>query len=53
MFTNKHANTQIPEILGAARAWEVTGEVRYRKLVEAFWTCVVTDRGYVATGAVC
>lgn len=51
VLTNKHANTQIPEILGAARAWEVTGEERYRNVVEAFWKCAVTDRGYVATGA--
>ncbi|ACT00644.1 beta-L-arabinofuranosidase domain-containing protein [Paenibacillus sp. JDR-2] len=51
VLTNKHANTQIPEILGAARAWEVTGEDRYRRIVEAFWRLAVTDRGYVATGA--
>ncbi|WP_237163315.1 beta-L-arabinofuranosidase domain-containing protein [Paenibacillus sp. BIHB 4019] len=51
VLTNKHANTQIPEILGAARAWEVTGEAKYRKIVEAFWKNAVTDRGYVATGA--
>ncbi|MGO4541089.1 beta-L-arabinofuranosidase domain-containing protein [Paenibacillus sp. 2TAB19] len=50
-LTNKHANTQIPEILGAARVWEVTGEERYRNVVEAFWRCAVTERGYVATGA--
>ncbi|WP_438351511.1 beta-L-arabinofuranosidase domain-containing protein [Paenibacillus sp. FA6] len=51
VLTNKHANTQIPEILGAAKAWEVTGDTRYRKVVEAFWKCAVTDRGYVCTGA--
>ncbi|MFC5469099.1 beta-L-arabinofuranosidase domain-containing protein [Cohnella suwonensis] len=51
VLTNKHANTQIPEILGAAKAWEVTGIARYREIVEAFWKCAVTERGYVATGA--
>lgn len=51
VLTNKHANTQIPEILGAARAWEVTGDERFRKVVEAFWACAVTSRGYVCTGA--
>jgi len=51
VLTNKHANTQIPEILGAARAYEVTGDERYRKVVEAFWACAVTDRGYLCTGA--
>lgn len=51
VLTNKHANTQIPEILGAARAYEVTGDERFRKTVEAFWACAVTDRGYLCTGA--
>jgi uncharacterized protein len=51
VLTNKHANTQIPEILGAARAWEVTGEERWRQVVEAFWACAVESRGYVCTGA--
>ncbi|MFS0726019.1 beta-L-arabinofuranosidase domain-containing protein [Paenibacillus sp. 1P07SE] len=51
VLTNKHANTQIPEILGAARAWEVTGDDRFRRIVETFWHCAVTERGYVATGA--
>lgn len=51
VLTNKHANTQIPEILGAAKAWEATGEIRYRHIVEAFWKCAVEDRAYLATGA--
>jgi uncharacterized protein len=50
VLTNMHANTTIPEILGAARAWEVTGENRWRDVVEAYWKCAVTDRGYFCTG---
>jgi uncharacterized protein len=50
VLTNMHANTTIPEIHGAARAWEVTGEDRYRDVVEAYWRCAVTDRGYFCTG---
>jgi hypothetical protein len=50
MLTNRHANTTIPEIHGAARAWEVTGEERWRQIVEAYWRCAVTDRGYFCTG---
>ena len=34
VLTNRHANTQVPEILGAARAREVTGEPRWRHIVE-------------------
>jgi uncharacterized protein len=49
-LTNMHANTTIPEAVGAARAWEVTGEKRYRDVVEAYWKCAVTDRGMYCTG---
>ncbi|HYK49877.1 MAG TPA: beta-L-arabinofuranosidase domain-containing protein [Terriglobales bacterium] len=50
VLTNRHANTQIPEILGAARAWEVTGDRRWRDIVEAFWFQAVTSRGTYCTG---
>lgn len=50
VLTHMHANTTIPEIHGAARAWEVTGEERWRQTVEAYWRCAVTDRGTYCTG---
>lgn len=49
-LTNMHANTTIPEIHGAARAYEVTGEDRYRLLVEAYWKLSVEDAVPFATG---
>jgi DUF1680 family protein len=49
-LTNMHANTTIPEAQGAARAWEVTGELRWRQIVDAYWDWAVTRRGYYATG---
>ena len=49
-LTNRHANTTIPEVQGAARAWEVTGERRWRDIVEAYWRLAVTDRGAYCTG---
>ena len=49
-LTNMHANTTIPEVLGCARAYEVTGEQRWREIVEAYWRCAVTNRGGFATG---
>jgi DUF1680 family protein len=49
-LTNRHANTTIPEVHGAARAYEVTGEERWRKITEAYWQCAVTERGMYATG---
>jgi hypothetical protein len=49
-LTNFHANTTIPEVVGAARAWEVTGDPRWRSVVEAYWKSAVTDRGFYCTG---
>lgn len=50
VLTNWHANTTIPEAQGAARAWEVTGDDRWRAIVEAYWDWAVTRRGAYATG---
>lgn len=50
VLTNMHANTTIPEILGCARAYEVTGEERWLQIVRCYWKCAVTDRGCFATG---
>ena len=50
VLTNMHMNTTVPEVHGAARAWEVTGEDRWRQIVEAYWRSGVTERGYYATG---
>jgi DUF1680 family protein len=49
-LTNKHANTTIPEAQGAARAYEVTGDKKWRDIAAAYWKCAVTDRGAYATG---
>lgn len=49
-LTNMHANTTIPEVLGCARAYEVTGDERWRKIAEAYWECAVTSRGSFVTG---
>ncbi len=50
VLTNMHANTTIPEILGCARAYEVTGEQKYFDIVKAYWRCAVTERGTYVTG---
>ena len=49
-LTNMHANTTIPEIMGCARAWEVTGNEKWLQIVKAYWKCAVTDRGCFVTG---
>lgn len=50
VLTNMHANTTIPEVLGCARAYEITGSEKWMEIVKAYWKCAVTDRGYFATG---
>lgn len=50
ILTNMHANATIPEIQGAARAYEVTGEERYRRIVENYWKLAIDERGTFVTG---
>ncbi|MFT3828599.1 MAG: glycoside hydrolase family 127 protein [Opitutaceae bacterium] len=48
-LSNAHANASIPWIQGAARLYEVSGDPRYREIVERFWTRAVSERGMFAT----
>ena len=50
ILTFKHANTSIPEVHGCARTYEVTGEEKYRKAVEAFWHFAIDERDQWASG---
>ena len=50
ILTNMHANATIPEIHGCARAYEVTREERYLRIVESYWRLAVDDRPPFATG---
>ena len=49
-LSNMHANTTIPEILGAARAYEVTGETRWLDIAKAYWELAVERLPRSATG---
>lgn len=49
-LTNMHANTTIPEVLGAAEAYEATGNKKYQDLAMSYWNQAVTERGTYATG---
>lgn len=50
VLTNMHANTTIPEVLGCAKAYELTGEEKWLNIVKMYWKCAVTDRGAFVTG---
>jgi DUF1680 family protein len=49
-FDGKHANTQIPKLIAAARLYEVTGDPRYRRIAEFGWQRVALARSYVHGG---
>lgn len=46
----KHANTQIPKVIGAAKLFEITGDDTYRAIAEFFWRQVTNDRSYIIGG---
>ena len=45
-----HANTHIPQIIGAARRFEMSGDPRFRGAAEFFWSAVTTSRTYATGG---
>ena len=50
ILPGKHANTQIPKIIGLARLYELTGHEKDRKTAEFFWDRVVNHHSYVTGG---
>jgi DUF1680 family protein len=45
-----HANTHIPQVIGAARKYELTGDHRYRDIASYFWEEVTSERAYCTGG---
>jgi len=45
-----HANTQIPKIIGEARAFELTADDRAKTIAEFFWQTVIDHHTYVTGG---
>jgi len=45
-----HANTQIPKAIGAERDCELTGDPRYCRVAETFWSRVALERSYAIGG---
>lgn len=46
----KHANTQVPKVIGAARLYELTGSRRDSTIASFFWRTVVAHHSYVNGG---
>ncbi|MDD4644358.1 MAG: glycoside hydrolase family 127 protein [Bacteroidales bacterium] len=50
ILPGKHANTNIPKLIGMARRYELTGDTVNRKAAEFFWNRVVNHHSYVTGG---
>jgi DUF1680 family protein len=50
VLPGRHANTQIPKIIGEARTYEATGDPRARAIAQNFWDLVTTKHSFVIGG---
>jgi DUF1680 family protein len=48
---NLHANTHIPQVIGAARRFELTSDSRFGDVAEFFWYAVTSARTYATGGS--
>ncbi len=46
-----HANTHIPQVIGAARRYELSGDGRFHDVADFFWETIVTARTYSTGGS--
>jgi uncharacterized protein len=45
-----HVNTHIPQVIGAARRYELTGDPYYHEVASYFWDEVTSERAYATGG---
>jgi hypothetical protein len=45
-----HVNTHIPQVIGAARRYEISGDMRFHDVASYFFHAVSTGHSYVTTG---
>ena len=45
-----HVNTHIPQVIGAARRYEISGDMRFHDVADFFWYEVTSARSYVTEG---
>lgn len=46
-----HMNTHIPQVIAAARRYEISADPRFRHVAEFFWETVTESRTYATAGA--
>ena len=49
-LTRQHANTHLPEIIGIARGWELTGNATLANITDFFFKILTKHYTYAATG---
>ena len=45
-----HVNTHVPQVIAAARLYEMTGDKRYWNIADYFWNEVTSERAYCTGG---
>jgi len=45
-----HVNTHVPQVIGAARRYEISGDMRFHDVTDFFWHEVTSARAYVTGG---
>ena len=45
-----HANTHIPQVIGAAQRYQISSDSRFRNVAEFFWSEITEARSYVTGG---
>jgi DUF1680 family protein len=50
ILPGRHANTNIPKLIGLSRIYELTGDSSDRQAAQFFWTTVVSHHSYVTGG---
>jgi DUF1680 family protein len=45
-----HVNTHVPQVIAAARLYELTGNKRYWNIADYFWDEVISERSYCTGG---
>lgn len=48
---DQHMNTHVPQVIGAARRYELSSDYRFRDVAEFFWETVVKNRTYATGGS--
>ncbi|MGQ8334939.1 beta-L-arabinofuranosidase domain-containing protein [Sunxiuqinia sp. A32] len=49
-LAGKHANTQIPKIIGCSRLYELTGDLQDSTIASFFWETITNHHSYVTGG---